>query len=80
MPEEHAIKWILLKSIRNLFIRNFRLYKKNRFHSPVFSKELAYYTFIRNFGYKEQFFMVKMSSLKANFIVFSNRAMHLVKF
>ena len=33
------------------------------FHSLIFTKGLVHYTFIRNFSYKEQIFMVLMSSL-----------------
>jgi len=37
--------------------------KRNWFYFSMFLKELVLYTFIRNSGYKEQFFMVPMSSL-----------------
>jgi len=50
---------------RNPLIKNFWL--ETDFHSPIFTSELVHYTFIRNSGYKEQIFMVPMSSLKADF-------------
>jgi len=42
---------------------------RNWFHSTIFSKELVFYTFIRNSGCKEHIFMVLMSSLYAAFTV-----------
>jgi len=33
------------------------------FHSPIFTKELVHYKFIRNSGYEEHNFMVPMSYL-----------------
>ena len=39
---------------------NQRLYGTD-FHSPIFTKELVQYTFIRNSGYMEHIFMVLVS-------------------
>jgi len=43
--------------VRNPLVRNFRLKE-----TPIFTKELVHYTFIRNSSYKGQIFMVRMSS------------------
>jgi len=47
---------------------NFQLYGTD-FHSPIFTKEPHHYAFIRNSGYKEDMFVVPLSSLLAGFTV-----------
>ena len=50
-------------TLYSLLIKN-PLKNGTDFHSPIFSKELVHYnTFISNFRYKQQIFMVPTSSL-----------------
>jgi len=46
-------------------------YKELIFISPIFTKELVPYTFIRKSGYKEHIFIVLMSSLYKRILLYT---------